>query len=44
MEAGGPVRLSDVEKAQRNILQVARKLEEEGRIILGGKGGQEMLV
>jgi flagellar motor switch protein FliG len=44
MEAGGPVRLSDVEKAQRNILQVARKLEEEGRIILGGKGGQEVLV
>ena len=44
MDAGGPVRLSDVEKAQRNILQVARKLEEEGRIILGGKGGQEMLV
>jgi len=44
MEVGGPVKLSDVEKAQRNILQVARKLEEEGRIILGGKGGQEMLV
>jgi len=44
MEAGGPVKLRDVEKAQRNILQVARKLEEEGRIMLGGKGGQEMLV
>jgi flagellar motor switch protein FliG len=44
MEAGGPVKLSDVEKAQRNILQSARKLEEEGRIVLGGKGGQEMLV
>jgi flagellar motor switch protein FliG len=44
MEAGGPVKLSDVQKAQRNILQVARKLEEEGRISLGGKGGQEMLV
>lgn len=44
MEASGPVKLSDVEKAQRNILQVARKLEDEGRIMLGGKGGQEMLV
>lgn len=44
MEASGPVKLSDVEKAQRNILQVARKLEDEGRIVLGGKGGQEMLV
>jgi flagellar motor switch protein FliG len=44
MEVSGPVKLTEVEKAQRNILQVARKLEEEGRIILGGKGGQEMLV
>ena len=44
MEVGGPVRLSHVEKAQHNILQVARKLEEESRIILGGKGGEEMLV
>lgn len=44
MEASGPVKVSDVEKAQRNILQVARKLEDEGRIVLGGKGGQELLV
>jgi flagellar motor switch protein FliG len=44
MEAGGPVKLSDVEKAQRNILQVARKLEDEGRIVLGGKDGQEVFV
>ena len=44
MEVGGPVKLSHVEKAQHNILQVARKLEEESRIILGGKGGEEMLV
>jgi flagellar motor switch protein FliG len=44
MEAGGPVKLTDAEKAQRNILQVARKLEEEGRIVLGGKGGQEIMV
>lgn len=43
MEAGGPVKLTEVEKAQRNILQVARKLEEEGRIVLGGKGGEEMV-
>jgi flagellar motor switch protein FliG len=43
MDAGGPVKLTEVEKAQRNILQVARKLEEEGRIVLGGKGGEEMV-
>lgn len=34
MEVMGPVLLSDVEAAQRNILNVARKLEKEGRIIL----------
>jgi len=44
MDVGGPVKLSEVEKAQRNILQVARKLEDEGRIVLGGRDGQEVLV
>ncbi len=44
IESGGPVKLSEVERAQRNILQVARKLEDEGRITLGGKNGQETLV
>lgn len=38
MEAKGPVKISDVEKAQQNILKVARRLEAEGRIILGGRG------
>jgi flagellar motor switch protein FliG len=38
LEAGGPVKVSDVEKAQQNILKVCRKLEEEGRIAIGGKG------
>lgn len=40
MEAKGPVKISDVEKAQQNILKVARRLEAEGRIILGGKGDE----
>ncbi|GAB6182790.1 flagellar motor switch protein FliG [Thermodesulfovibrio hydrogeniphilus] len=44
MEAKGPVRVSDVEKAQMNIVRVARKLEEEGKIVLGGKGGEEVVV
>ena len=42
MEAKGPVRLSDVEAAQKDILLVARKLAEDGEIMLGG-GGDEMV-
>ncbi|BCA54817.1 Flagellar motor switch protein FliG [Nitrospira sp. KM1] len=38
MEARGPVKVSDVEKAQQNILKVCRKLEEEGRIAVSGAG------
>ncbi|HUT24233.1 MAG TPA: flagellar motor switch protein FliG [Sumerlaeia bacterium] len=40
----GPVRLSDVEAAQQEIVKVARRLEEEGKIVLAGKGGAESLV
>jgi flagellar motor switch protein FliG len=40
MEARGPVRLSDVEKAQQNLLKLCRKLEEEGRIAIAGQGEQ----
>src|SRR5215510_12346599 len=40
LEAKGPVRLSDVEAAQKEILLVARKLSDEGTIQLGGKGEQ----
>lgn len=42
MEAKGPVRVSDVEKAQQNILKVCRKLEDEGRIVIAG-AGEEMV-
>ncbi len=42
MESRGPVRLSEVERAQQTILKLCRKLEEEGRIVLGG--GAEVLV
>ncbi|MEK6586700.1 MAG: flagellar motor switch protein FliG [Nitrospirota bacterium] len=42
MEAKGPVKVSDVERAQQNILKVCRKLEEEGRIMIAG-AGEEML-
>ncbi len=38
MEAKGPVRLADVEAAQKEILATARRLGESGEIMLGGKG------
>ncbi|RMG03730.1 MAG: flagellar motor switch protein FliG [Nitrospirae bacterium] len=44
METMGPVRVSDVEAAQKNIVKVARKLEEEGKIIIASKGGEELIV
>jgi flagellar motor switch protein FliG len=37
----GPVRLADVESAQKEILLAARKLADDGTIALGGKGGDE---
>lgn len=43
LESKGPVRVSDVEGAQKEILAVARRLSESGDIILGGKGGETML-
>jgi flagellar motor switch protein FliG len=42
MEAKGPVKLSEVEAAQKEILSIARKLEESGEITLSG-GGEEMV-
>ncbi len=41
LEAKGPVRLSEVEAAQKEILVASRRLAEEGRLSLGGKGGEE---
>jgi flagellar motor switch protein FliG len=38
LESKGPVKVSEVEGAQKEILQVARKLAEAGTINLGGKG------
>ncbi len=44
MEAMGPVKLSDVESAQQSIVRVVRKLEAGGKIVIGGKGGEDVLV
>ncbi len=41
LEARGPVKLSEVEGAQKEILAVARRMAETGEISLGGKGGDE---
>lgn len=41
LEVRGPVRLSEVEEAQKEILTVARRMAETGEIALGGKGGEE---
>ncbi len=38
LEAKGPVRLSEVEAEQKEILKVARRLADEGQLALGGKG------
>jgi flagellar motor switch protein FliG len=43
IETKGAVKVSDVEKAQMNIVRVARRLEEEGKIVMGGKGGEELV-
>ncbi|MFO1401159.1 MAG: flagellar motor switch protein FliG [Steroidobacteraceae bacterium] len=41
LEAKGPVKLSEVEAAQKEILLTARRLSDEGRLALGGRGGEE---
>ncbi|BFT31106.1 flagellar motor switch protein FliG [Alteromonas sp. D210916BOD_24] len=43
LEALGPVRISEVETAQKEILSVARRLSDAGEIMLGGGGGEEFL-
>jgi len=43
LDMQGPVKVSEVEKAQRDILAIARSLAEEGKIALGTKGGEEMI-
>ena len=44
LEVMGPVKLSDVESAQQAIVKVARRLEEEGKVVLAGRGGSDALV
>jgi len=43
LEAKGPVKVSEVEAAQKEILSIARRMSDAGEIVLGSKGGEEMI-
>ena len=40
METRGPVKVSEVEAAQKEIIAIAQRLAEEGTIMIGGGGGE----
>lgn len=44
MQYMGPVRLSDVEAAQQRIVDIVRRLEDAGEIIISGRGGEKDVV
>ncbi|MDI6750627.1 MAG: flagellar motor switch protein FliG [Pseudomonadota bacterium] len=44
LESKGPVRLSEVEAEQKEIIKIARRLADEGQIQLGGKGGEDVMI
>jgi flagellar motor switch protein FliG len=43
LENKGPVRLSEVESAQKEILAIARRMSDSGEIVLGGKGAEQFV-
>ncbi|MDP7375864.1 MAG: flagellar motor switch protein FliG [Alphaproteobacteria bacterium] len=43
MEALGPVRLTEVQTAQKEIINVARRMSDEGTIVLAGRGGDDFV-
>jgi len=38
MEAKGPLRITDVEEAQKKVIRIARKLSDAGELVLAGRG------
>jgi flagellar motor switch protein FliG len=44
MEYMGPVRISDVETAQQRIVDIVRRLEDAGEIIIAGRGGEKEII
>jgi flagellar motor switch protein FliG len=43
LESRGPVRVSEVEAEQKEMLKVVRRLADEGQIVLGGGGDDDFL-
>jgi flagellar motor switch protein FliG len=43
LENKGPVRLSEVEGAQKEILAIARRMSDSGELVLGGKGAEQFV-
>jgi flagellar motor switch protein FliG len=39
LDAKGPVRISEVESEQKEILKIVRRMADEGQLVLGSKGG-----
>ena len=44
MEYMGPVRVADVEAAQQRIVDIVRRLEDSGEIVISGRGGDKDLI
>jgi flagellar motor switch protein FliG len=44
LESRGPVRVSEVEAEQKEMLKIVRRLADEGQIVLGGGGGADAFV
>jgi len=44
MEYMGPIRLKDVEEAQQKIVNIIRKLEEQGEVVLARNAEDEIIV
>jgi flagellar motor switch protein FliG len=44
MQFMGPVRVSDVEAAQQKIVDVVRRLEDTGEIVISGRGGEKEMI
>ncbi len=43
LEAKGPVRVSEVEAEQKEILKIVRRMADEGTVVLGGKGEEQFV-
>ena len=44
IEFMGPMRLKDIEEAQQKIVNIIRKLEDAGEIVISRGGGDEVIV